>query len=42
VPHLTKLQEVMKAIRHVKGVTRVERRHRILRTPPGRRAGGSA
>jgi len=42
VPHLTKLQEVIGAIRHVKGVTRVERRQRILRRNPQRRAGGSA
>ena len=42
VPHLTKLQEVIGAIRHVKGVTRVERRQRILRRNPERRARGSA
>jgi GTP diphosphokinase / guanosine-3',5'-bis(diphosphate) 3'-diphosphatase len=43
VPHLGKLQEVMNAIRKVKGVARVERRQRILRrSSPGRRAGGSA
>jgi GTP pyrophosphokinase len=41
VPHLTKLQEVIHAIRHVKGVTRVERRQRVLRkSPRERRAGG--
>ena len=41
VPHLTKLQEVIQAIRHVKGVTRVERRQRVWRKPPReRRAGG--
>jgi GTP pyrophosphokinase len=40
VPHLIKLQEVMQAIRHVKGVTRVERRQRVLRRAPQRRAGG--
>jgi GTP pyrophosphokinase len=34
VPHLSKLQEVMTAIRKVKGVTRVERRQRMLRSPP--------
>ena len=43
VPHLTKLQEVIQAIRHVKGVTRVERRQRVLRKPPReRRAGGQS
>ena len=42
VPHLAKLQEVIGAIRHVKGVTRVERRHRILRPNPQRRERGSA
>jgi GTP pyrophosphokinase len=31
VPHLSKLQDVMTAIRRVKGVTRVERRQRLLR-----------
>jgi GTP pyrophosphokinase len=31
VPHLAKLQEVMNAIRRVKGVTRVDRRQRMLR-----------
>jgi GTP diphosphokinase / guanosine-3',5'-bis(diphosphate) 3'-diphosphatase len=34
VPHLAKLQEVMTAIRKLKGVTRVERRQRVLRSPP--------
>jgi GTP pyrophosphokinase len=43
VPHLSKLQEVIQAIRHVKGVTRVERRQRVWRKPPReRRAGGQA
>jgi len=40
VAHLNKLQEVMAAIRGVKGVTRVERRQRLLRNPPPRRASG--
>src|SRR5207244_5019369 len=38
VPHLAKLNEVMHAIRHLRGVTRVERRQRIVR--PARRASG--
>ena len=39
VAHLGKLQEVMGAIRKVKGVSRVERRQRIVRTaPPPRKA----
>ena len=43
VPHLAKLQEVMSAIRKLPGVTRVERRQRLLRSaPPGGRAGGVA
>ncbi len=42
VPHLSKLHEVIGAIRRVKGVTRVERRQRILRTSPEQRARGSA
>ena len=43
VPHLAKLQEVMTAIRRLPGVTRVERRQRLLRSaPPGGRAGGTA
>jgi GTP pyrophosphokinase len=37
VPHLAKLQQVMEAIRKVKGVTRVERRQRIVRRPGARR-----
>jgi GTP pyrophosphokinase len=41
VPHLAKLQEVMTAVRKLKGVTRVERRQRFLRPPARRRAGGS-
>ncbi len=41
VASLTKLQEVMGAIRSVKGVTRVDRRQRLLRPgPPERPAGG--
>ncbi len=38
VPHRAKLQEVMLAVRRVPGVTRVERRRRLLRStrPPGR------
>jgi GTP pyrophosphokinase len=39
VPHLPKLQQVIGAIREVRGVTRVERRQRLLR-PPSRRASG--
>ena len=43
VPHLARLQEVMTAIRKLPGVTRVERRQRLLRSsPPGGRAGGVA
>jgi guanosine-3',5'-bis(diphosphate) 3'-pyrophosphohydrolase len=42
VPHLAKLQEVISAIRKVKGVSRVERRQRILKLKPQRRARGSA
>jgi GTP pyrophosphokinase len=43
VPHLARLQEVMAAIRRLPGVTRVERRQRLLRSsPPGGRAGGAA
>ena len=34
VPHLARLQEVIKAVRGVKGVTRVDRRQRLLRPPP--------
>ncbi len=43
VPHLAKLQEVIAAIRKVAGVTRVERRQRLIR-PSGapRRAAGEA
>jgi hypothetical protein len=37
VAHLGKLQQVMDAIRKVKGVTRVERRQRIVRQAGGRR-----
>jgi guanosine-3',5'-bis(diphosphate) 3'-pyrophosphohydrolase len=40
VPHLTKLQEVIAAIRRVKGVSRVERRQRVLRRTAPRRASG--
>jgi GTP pyrophosphokinase len=41
VPHRAKLQEVMRAVRRVPGVTRVERRRRLLRSakPPGRTEG---
>jgi GTP pyrophosphokinase len=45
VPHLARLQEVIKAIRAVKGVGRVERRQRLLRSgppPPSQRASGEA
>ena len=38
VPNLARLQELMTAIRKVKGVTRVERRQRVFRSGP--RAGG--
>ncbi len=34
VPHLAKLQEVIHAIRRVRGVSRVERRQRLLRNEP--------
>jgi guanosine-3',5'-bis(diphosphate) 3'-pyrophosphohydrolase len=40
VPNLQKLNEVLSAIRKVPGVTRVERRQRLLRSrpaPPGGR-----
>jgi GTP pyrophosphokinase len=41
VPHLAKLHDVMNAIRRVSGVSRVERRQRLLRsTEPPRRASG--
>ncbi len=39
VPHLAKLHEVIHAIRKVPGVTRVERRHRLLRAPRGHEDG---
>ncbi len=39
VPHRAKLQEVMQAVRRVPGVTRVERRRRLLRSTRPRRAG---
>jgi GTP pyrophosphokinase len=39
VPHLAKLQQVITAIRRVTGVSRVERRQRLLR-PQARRASG--
>jgi GTP pyrophosphokinase len=44
VPHLAKLHEVIQAVRKVQGVTRVERRQRLLRPPSGppRRASGGA
>ncbi len=35
VPHLARLREVMQAVRKVKGVSRVERRQRFVRTRPG-------
>jgi GTP pyrophosphokinase len=41
VPHLARLQEVMNAIRRVRGVARVERRQRLVK-PPSRRAGPDA
>jgi len=41
VPHLAKLEEVIAAIRRVKGVARVERRHRRLRAPDTRDDAGS-
>jgi GTP diphosphokinase / guanosine-3',5'-bis(diphosphate) 3'-diphosphatase len=43
VPHLARLQDVMQAIRRVKGVSRVERRQRLLppSSPPRRAAGES-
>jgi GTP pyrophosphokinase len=40
VPNLQRLHEVMTAIRRIKGVSRVERRQRLLR-PPSRRASGA-
>jgi GTP pyrophosphokinase len=40
VANLTKLQEVMHAIRRVAGVARVERRQRLVRAPRPRRASG--
>ena len=40
VPHLTKLHEVITAIRKVKGVSRVERRQRLVRGSAPRRAAG--
>ena len=44
VNHLARLQEVIHAIRAVKGVSRVERRQRLIRTssPPRRAAGDDA
>jgi GTP diphosphokinase / guanosine-3',5'-bis(diphosphate) 3'-diphosphatase len=43
VPHLSKLQELMGAIRKVKGVSRVERRQRFLRAASqSRKASGEA
>ena len=41
VPHLAKLQALMAAMRAVPGVTRVERRRRLL-AGPSRRAGGQS
>ena len=40
VPHLAKLQEVMTAMRKSPGVTRVERRQRLLRNPSSARRDG--
>jgi len=41
VPHLAKLQEVMGGVRKVGGVTRVERRQKLVRpASAARRAGG--
>jgi GTP diphosphokinase / guanosine-3',5'-bis(diphosphate) 3'-diphosphatase len=44
VPHLAKLHEVMQSIRKVAGVSRVERRHRIVRpgAPDARASGDGA
>ena len=42
VPHVAKLQEVIAAIRRVKGVTRVERRQRVIRPSRPRRVSGEA
>ncbi len=42
VPHLAKLNEVMHAVRRVSGVTRVDRRRRIVRAVPPRRASGDS
>jgi hypothetical protein len=43
VSHLARLQEVMNAIRKVKGVTRVERRQRFVRIgPQPRKASGDS
>ncbi|MBI5709736.1 MAG: bifunctional (p)ppGpp synthetase/guanosine-3',5'-bis(diphosphate) 3'-pyrophosphohydrolase [Candidatus Eisenbacteria bacterium] len=42
VQHLAKLQEVMGAIRKVKGVSRVDRRQRLIRPSHPRRAAGEA
>ena len=40
VPNIQKLNEVMNAIRRLPGVTRVERRQRLIRGGPPRRAAG--
>ena len=40
VPNLARLQELIAAVRKLKGVTRVERRQRLLRAPGPPRAGG--
>ncbi len=40
VPNLARLHEVMSAIRRLPGVTRVDRRQRLLGGPGGRAAGG--
>ena len=42
VPHLAKLQEVMTAIRRVKGVARLERRQRIIPKVEPRKASGES
>jgi GTP pyrophosphokinase len=44
VPHLARLQEVITAVRKVRGVSRVDRRQRLLRPgpPPARASGDGA
>ncbi|NOT34988.1 MAG: bifunctional (p)ppGpp synthetase/guanosine-3',5'-bis(diphosphate) 3'-pyrophosphohydrolase [Candidatus Eisenbacteria bacterium] len=41
VPHVAKLDELIGAIRRIKGVTSVERRQRLMRRPPQRRSGNA-